>query len=121
MTIRFDGVPLRNPDTKQHLYQIAQVVNRLLQGKLNNVGTIELVAAGDVGEIDPDEPTRTQTISDPLCNPESFISFMPLNAQAAEELASGEMYVSSQTAGSFTVTHRDTTTPSRNFRYIIQG
>lgn len=121
MPIRYDGPPLRNPDTKQHLYQIAQVVLRLLQGKTNNIGSFELVPAVAEGEIDPDDPTREITINDPLCNPESFIDFMPLTIQAAQELASNQMYVSEQSAGTFTVTHRDTTTPDRIFRYIIIG
>lgn len=91
-----------------------------MQGKLNCVADLT-IAATPANSIDPDEPTITTIVADPLATTDSFIHFMPLTSSAAEELATGQMYVSDRTAGQFTLTHRALTVTNRRFRYIIIG
>lgn len=88
--------------------QIAVAVNQLLKGKSNNAGSVTLQNA------------TSTTVTDEKVGIDTYIQFMPLNASAASELASGNMYVSAQTAGTgFTITH--TTGTGRDFRYVLIG
>jgi hypothetical protein len=114
----FDAPPQNNANGPQHRRQIAQALIRTMQGKLNNTGTVTLDAVAVPNE---DEPTVEQVVDDPLCGPESAILFMPTTQSAAAELASGNMYVSAQTGGQFTITCTSSTDAVRTYRYAIFG
>lgn len=117
---RFDTAPLQGESDVVHRRQIAQVLNRTTQGKLNCVDEFTLTQS-QASEIDPDNPLIDLVIGNPLCSSESFIGFMALNQGAAEELANGTMWVAAQTNGQFTVRFRASTIANRSFRYIIVG
>jgi hypothetical protein len=51
----------------------------------------------------------------------STILFSPRSANAATEIGNGTMYVSAHSDGSFTITHANSATTGRTFRYAIHG
>ena len=55
------------------------------------------------------------------CGAGSVPLLTPMTANAAAELVSGNMYVSAVAEGSFTVTHTNSATAGRTFRWAIQG
>lgn len=109
----FRGVPRESFDERQHRVQIATAVNRLLQGKTNNVGDTMTLAANSAATI----------LRDPRLSPKSAILFDPLTANAAAELAAGTMYVTAANRrdSAFTITHANAVTTDRTFRYAIIG
>lgn len=117
---RFDSAPLSDGNSPRHRRQIAQVLNRAMQGKLNATGDVTLTTTAEI-DIDLDDPRTTTVVDDPLCGPESFISFMPTTRTAAEESASGNLYVSERLNGQFTITHTAAAISDRVFRYLIIG
>ena len=93
------------------LRKAATIINNLLLGHLNAVGTFTLTAA-----------TTTTTVVDLRVTPDSAICWMPTTANAAAEIAAGGMYVATKTAGaSFTVTHANNAQTDRIFAYAIVG
>ena len=87
----------------------AEVVNNILAGKLNCVGSVTLTNSA----------TQT-TVTDFRVGPESVILFMPTTSFGASELASGGMFVGARTKNSFTIDH-PTGTTTRSFDYVVVG
>jgi len=101
--------------TKDNLLQWAEsvqtVVNQILVGRLNVVGTVTLTAN-----------VATTTVLDTRVGNDSAIPFMPTTANAAAEIGAGTMYVSTRTAGtSFVITHANNAQTDRIFVYCIIG
>ena len=97
--------------------ETAHTANLALSGKLNSIGSVTLTN---------DNVATSQTVVNYFAGPNSVILFDPLNSPAALELASGAMFVSSAATdrldGSFIITYAAaTTSPAREFRYIILG
>ena len=91
---------------------IADVVNRIMDGKTNNTGDVTLTAS-----------SATSTVTDHRVGVDSVILFMPTTASAATEFAAGTMYVSSRSIPNrtFTITHVNSATADRTFRYVVIG
>lgn len=89
--------------------QISEVVNNLVEGKINATGTVTLTNSA-----------TSTVVSDLRASEDSVIIFMPKSANSATELYGGTMYVSSQAKQSFTITHANNSN-TRLFSYIILG
>jgi len=85
----------------------SDVVNNILAGKLNAVGTFTVTNSA-----------TTTVVADYRVGKESVILLMPTTSYAAAELAT--TYVSTRAKNSFTVTHASATT-SRIFDYVVIG
>lgn len=90
--------------------QISQVVNNILEGKLNSTGSVTLTASA-----------ASTVVNDNRAGYESVILFMPKTANAAAEQAAGGMFVSSRGKQTFTITHANNSQSDRSFDYIIIG
>ena len=89
--------------------QVSEVVNNLVEGKINATGSVTLTNSA-----------TSTTVTDLRASADSVIIFMPKSSASATELYGGTMYVSAQAKQSFTITH-DNNSNSRNFSYIIIG
>ena len=87
---------------------VAEVVNGIMDGKTNNTGTVILA-----------QSATTTTLTDARIGIESVILFTPTSSHAAAEMA--HLFISAQTTGSATITHRNTGHNDLNFQYIIVG
>ena len=87
--------------------QVAEVVNRVLDGGLNSTGSVTLQTS-----------SATTVVSDVRVGENSVITFMPKDTNAAAELTA--LYVSARTNGTFTITHNNSGT-TRTYEYIIIG
>lgn len=88
--------------------QISEVVNNLMNGKSNNTGRIMLASS-----------STTTTLTDERIGVDSVILFTPTSSHAASEMA--HLYISAQTSGQATITHRNTGHSDLNFQYVIIG
>lgn len=88
--------------------QISEVVNNLMNGKSNNIGTVTLA-----------QSSATTTLTDARIGVESVILFTPTSSHAASEMA--HLYISAQTSGEATITHRNTGHSDLHFQYVIIG
>lgn len=95
---------------ENYIRKLVRVVNQIMRGKTNNTGEVTL-----------DTTTTATVVADINVGAESFISFMPTTANAALEVSSGSMYVSTVGDQTFTVTHDSNTTADRTFIYTVVG
>lgn len=87
---------------------VAEVVNGIMDGKTNNTGRITLA-----------QSSTTTTLSDARIGIDSVILFTPTASNAASEM--NHLFISAQTTGSATITHRNTGHADLTFQYIIVG
>ena len=87
---------------------VAEIVNGIMDGKTNNTGTVILA-----------QSATTTTLTDARIGIESVILFTPTSSHAAAAMA--HLFISAQTTGSATITHRNTGHNDLNFQYIIVG
>ena len=87
---------------------VAEVVNGIMDGKTNNIGTVTLA-----------QSSTTTTLTDARIGIESVILFTPTSSNSASEM--NHLFISAQTNGSATITHRNTGHADLNFQYIIVG
>jgi hypothetical protein len=87
---------------------VAEVVNGIMDGKTNNIGTVTLA-----------QSSTTTTLTDARIGIESVILFTPTSSNSASEMA--HLFISAQTNGSATITHRNTGHADLTFQYIIVG
>lgn len=87
---------------------VAEVVNGIMDGKTNNIGTVTLA-----------QSATTTTLTDARIGIDSVILFTPTASNAAQEM--NHLFISAQTAGSATITHRNTGHADLTFQYIIVG
>ena len=90
--------------------EISQVVNNILDGKLNSTGSVTLTASA-----------ASTAVTDYRAGYDSVVLFMPTTANAAAEQAAGGFYVSSRGKQTFTITHANNTQTDRTFDYIVIG
>lgn len=111
-SLGFQSVPEFLPNAVDHRRQLAQAINRIMQGKVNAYLDYTIPAN-----------TASSTITDARISPYSAILFMPLTAHAAAELATGNMYVPTATMnnGSAIIQHTNNAQTDRTFRSIIIG
>jgi hypothetical protein len=106
MTTGFPGLPVAGADARQ----VAAVVNRLAQGKLNCTGSVTLTPS-----------TAATSVSDARVTAASVILLMPTTANAAAELGNGTLFVSARAKGSFTLTHANNAQTDRGFDFAVIG
>ncbi len=87
----------------------AEVVNNILQGKLNATASVTLTNSA-----------TSTAVTDYRVGSDSVILFMPTTSDGASELAAGGMYVSARAKNTFTITHSNNTT-TRSFDYVVIG
>lgn len=104
------GVATYLPDEKEHRRQLANAINNLLKGGLNNFGTVTLTAG-----------QTTTVVSDSRASFQCFIGLMPQTANAAGALASTYILAASRKNGQFTITHANNGQTDRTFVYAILG
>lgn len=102
----FPGLPFQGADSRQ----IAAVVNRINQGKINCTGEVTLAAGAP-----------TTLVLDHRAGPGSHVSLMPLTASAAAELAAGTLHVAARDAGAFLLGHAASAAADRRFGYALIG
>lgn len=88
----------------------SEALNNQLDGRSNAIGTVTLTAS-----------QATTTVTDRRVGTASRIVLMPTTANAAAEIATGNMYVSDVTARQFTITHTNNAQTDRTFDYAIKG
>jgi len=90
--------------------QTAQVVNLLVDGKFNAVGSVTLTASA-----------ASTDVTDFRVGQDSVILFTPTTANAAAEQGNGTMFLSARAKQSFTITHANNSQSDRTFLYIVIG
>jgi hypothetical protein len=84
-------------------------VQQLAAGRSNGIGTFTLTTGA-----------ASTTVTDPNCAVGSTIIPIPTNAASATEFGAGSWYVTPAN-GSFVMTHINSATAGRTFRYCIVG
>ena len=87
----------------------AEVVNNILQGKLNATASVTLTNSA-----------TSTAVTDFRVGAESVILFMPTTSDGASELAAGGMFVSARSKNTFSITHASAST-TRSFDYVVIG
>lgn len=95
---------------KRWLRAVAEVVNRLLSGKMNVTLSVTLTASA-----------ASTTVIDARVGVFSALPYNPVTAHAAAEIAAGGFYVSAQQNGQFTLTHANNAQADRTFTFAILG
>lgn len=90
--------------------RIADVVNDMLHGGLNNVLDITLTVNSD-----------TTTITDNRIGGTSRPTLMAMSANAAAEAASGNLWVATPTKYQVVIHHTNSATTGRNFSLMLGG
>ncbi len=106
----FPEAPLYGPSGRLHRRQLAEAINRIIRGGLNVCDEITLTAS-----------QATTVVADLCAGPNSTITFTPLTANAAAELAAGGMYISSRGKQTFTITHANNAQADRTFSICVIG
>jgi len=86
------------------------MVEMVLNGRTRNKATVTL-----------DAGTTTTTVDDPLFESHQIVILQPMSAAAAFEIPGGELYISSRSDGSFTITHSISAESDRLFGYVFVG
>lgn len=91
-------------------------INSAMAGKINAVSDPELPFTLTAG-------ATTTVLTDDRLGINSVVTFDPLTANAATELAAGTMYAlaANRNNGAWTVTHANAGSSDRTFRYLIIG
>jgi len=100
----------RLPSEATNPREVSQVVNNILEGKLNSTGSFTCTASA-----------ATTAVTDFRVGKESVILLMPTTANAASELGAGTIFVSTRAKQSFTVTHANNAQTDRTFDYVVIG
>lgn len=112
----YEGAPESMADPIEWCFRISRIVNNIMKGRTNNVGTVTLTA---------NSATSVVTLAKGQLSQDSAIIFDPLTATAATELYGSTMYVLTAsrdvTNKQFTITHANSAVTTRSFRYIIVG
>lgn len=88
---------------------VARTVNRILEGKINSVGTVTLSTG-----------TTTTLVADFRAHANSKVLFQPTTANAASEWASGAMWATCS-ANQIDITHSSATETDLSFGYVLLG
>ena len=98
----------RLPTEATNAREVSQVVNNILDGKLNSTSTFTCAASA-----------TSTTVTDFRAGPTSVILLMPTTANAAAEQGNGTIFVSTRNKQSFVVTHANNSQVDRTFEYIV--
>lgn len=92
---------------KNHVLELAIIINQMIDGKRNSSGTFTLTASA-----------TSTTVTNERCSTDSKVLFSPRTSNAAAALASTYVTVAN---GSFTVNHANNAQTDRVFSYDITG
>lgn len=95
---------------EKDLSKFALSLGELAAGRSNAVGTVTLTVSA-----------ATTTVTDANCASGSTVVTEAMTLNAAAEKGNGTMYISAVANGSFTITHANSATTGRTFRYAIHG
>lgn len=97
---------------QQAIRRIAGIVNSILSGKLN--ATVEITLTSGA---------TTTTLTDARLTAGTALSFDPLTANAASELAAGTLYVldADRKNGEHVITHANAGSTDRTFKVLMIG
>jgi hypothetical protein len=95
---------------EKNLSLFALAIQQLASGRSNAVGTFTCT-----------ENEATTTVTDANCAAGSAVLYMPTTANASAEVGAGTIYIGTVSNGSFVVTHANSATASRTFRYALVG
>jgi hypothetical protein len=98
-----------NPD-EQDLKIIVAAINQLAQGRSNAVGSVTLTAS-----------VATTTVTAITCGVGSTVLLFPETTSAATEFVAGTLKVGTISNGSFIITHVNSGTADRTFRWVVIG
>lgn len=99
------------PGTEEtDLKKLVMSLQQLAAGRSNSVGTFTCTAN-----------QATTTVTDANCASGSAILYMPTTANASAEVGNGTIYIGTVSNGSFVVTHANSATTGRTFKYAIHG
>jgi len=104
----YPGVKTFDEDQARHRRELAVVVNNLLAGKMNVVGSLTITANA-----------ASTTLTDSRIGTSSVVLLMPTSANGAAALAS--TYFSGFGNGSCTVNHANNAQTDRTFNYAVIG
>ena len=104
MTRMYRKLPFQGGEPRQ----VAEIVNNLVEGKMNCTGSITLETSG-----------TTTTLNNERIGYDSVIILMPKSANAAGE--TDHTYVSSKAVGSCVITHRNHGHSDCEWDYVIIG
>lgn len=103
----YNKAPIQWANPEEWPRLIAEVVNQVIDGKINSLGSLTLTANA-----------ASSTITDSRIGPSSYIGLMPTTASAAAALATTYFACGD---GSATVHHTNNAQTDRTFRYVILG
>ena len=95
---------------EKDLSLFALAISQLASGRSNAVGTFTCT-----------QNEATTTVTDANCSSGSTILYMPTTANASAEVGAGTIYIGTVSNGSFVVTHANSATASRTFKYAVVG
>ena len=104
----FPIAPVDHWDSREHRRLLAEVLNRVMEGKINARSEFTLRAS-----------QATTTLSDVRIGAESHFSLMPTTANAAAEMTT--IYVSSRDQGVAIFTHINDGDADKTFSYAVIG
>lgn len=107
MTVQVPGI------TETDLKKIVLSIQQLGAGRSNAHGTVTLATSSATTVVTPSQSG--------MIAPGSTVLTEPMTATAATEKASGAMFISSVGQDTFTITHTNSATAGRTFRYAIHG
>ena len=92
------------------MMRLAELVNMILRGGLNNSGTVTLTANA-----------ATTTLTDARIGFDSAIALNPTTANAATALATTYILETGRLNGSVVITHANNAQTDRTFRWAVMG
>jgi hypothetical protein len=95
---------------EKDLKTIVFVINQLAQGRNNAVGSVTL-----------EENEATTTVTAVACGEGSTVLLFPETTSAATEFGAGTLKVGTVSNGSFVITHVNSATADRTFRWAALG
>ena len=99
------------PSTDEtQLSKYALSLQQLAAGRSNAYGTVTLT-----------ENEATTTVTNANVSVNSAIGLTPTNAASATEFGAGTWYIGTVSNGSFVITHVNSATAGRTFKYMIHG
>ena len=102
--------PQDQVDDPTIMYRLFDMLEQLRQGRSVNQGTVTLV-----------ENTTTTVVNEPLFESHQIVQLYPFTADAAAEVAGGQLFISARANGNFTITHSNSASTTRIFGYTFVG
>ncbi len=109
-TFKAQGVYLP-PASDTQIRNVIRTLTQLAKGQTNSKGTFTLSSTG----------ATLKSVSNTNCGPYSIVSWTPVTADAAAQMATVFLLSSNVTTGQFTVSQATNTSTSSIFNYVIHS